>query len=86
MGQHARHRSRALATALLVAALASIAACGGGDDKSTSTNAKNASGATTITWWDYFGYSDAGNQAINGMIAAYEKSHPGVKIKRTSYA
>jgi len=86
MGQLSRHWGRVLAVAVFVVALAGLAACGGGgNDNKSSTTGKSTS-AATITWWDYFGYSDAGNQAINGMIAAYEKSHPGVKIKRTSYA
>jgi multiple sugar transport system substrate-binding protein len=85
MGQLSRHWGRVLAVAVFVVALTGLAACGGGGDDNSKKD-QNASGATTITWWDYFGYSDAGNRAINGMIAAYEKSHPGVKIKRTSYA
>jgi multiple sugar transport system substrate-binding protein len=86
MGQLSRHLSRVLAVAVFVVALPGLAACGGGSDDNKSSTSDKSTGATTITWWDYFGYSDAGNHAINGMIAAYEKSHPGVKIKRTSYA
>src|SRR5918912_2862094 len=98
MGQlsHGRSRTRhaptrapraALSAVSLLVICAVVAACGGGGGKS-STSAKNDKSAagTTITWWDYFGYSKEGNQAIDGMIAQYEKTHPGVKIKRTSYA
>ncbi|HKE80925.1 MAG TPA: sugar ABC transporter substrate-binding protein [Solirubrobacteraceae bacterium] len=87
MGLLSRRRRWALAVLLLLAITAGLAACGGSDNSNTTgSTTKAASGPTTITWWDYFGYSPEGNNAINGMIAAYEKSHPGVKIKRTSYA
>ena len=39
---------------------------------------------TTLTWWDYFGYSPEADKATNGLIKAYEASHPDVQIKRTS--
>lgn len=51
-----------------------------------STSGAATTKAVTLTWWDYFGYSKSGNNAVNGLISAYEKSHPGVTIKRTSYA
>jgi multiple sugar transport system substrate-binding protein len=43
-----------------------------------------ASGRTTLTWWDYFGYSPAANHAVDTMITKYQQSHPNVTINRTS--
>jgi multiple sugar transport system substrate-binding protein len=85
MGQRSHGRSRVLWAVLALVVCAGVAACGGGGDSNKNSNDKSTAG-TTITWWDYFGYSKEGNQAIDGMIAQYEKTHPGVKIKRTSYA
>jgi multiple sugar transport system substrate-binding protein len=72
-------RRRVLVPVLLaLTVLASLAAA--------SPGGATARKGVTLTWWDYFGYSPAGNAAMNGLIAKYEKTHPGVKIKRTSYA
>jgi multiple sugar transport system substrate-binding protein len=59
---------------MLVGALLVISACGGGG---------SSSDGTTLTWWDYFGYSPASDQAVNALITRYQDSHPGVQIKRT---
>ncbi|MEV6239444.1 sugar ABC transporter substrate-binding protein [Lentzea sp. NPDC051838] len=37
-----------------------------------------------MTWWDYFGYSPASDQAVKTLIERYEKAHPDIQIKRTS--
>jgi multiple sugar transport system substrate-binding protein len=38
----------------------------------------------TLTWWDYFGYSPASDQAVVEMIEAYQASHANVTIERTA--
>ncbi|GLZ35977.1 ABC transporter substrate-binding protein [Lentzea sp. NBRC 105346] len=59
---------------VLVAAVFAIAACG---------NGASSSDGTTLTWWDYFGYSPASDHAVNDLIKRYQDSHAGVTIKRT---
>jgi multiple sugar transport system substrate-binding protein len=76
-----RWNRRRLAVCVTLGAVA-VAAAGVAGTTSRAAPAANV----TLTWWDYFGYSKSGNAAMNGLISAYEKSHPGVTIKRTSYA
>jgi multiple sugar transport system substrate-binding protein len=65
-----------LGFALFVVAVLAVSACGGGTSASD--------GKTTLTWWDYFGYSQASDQAVNTLITKYQDEHPGVQINRTS--
>jgi multiple sugar transport system substrate-binding protein len=71
-------RATALIAASLTVALG-LTACG------SSTPSDNTSGGvTTLTWWDYFGYSPQSDNAVKSLISKYESSHPNVKINRTA--
>jgi multiple sugar transport system substrate-binding protein len=74
-----------IAFAVAAATVLATAAVGSAQSGATAGTARQAKDVT-LTWWDYFGYSKSGNDAINGLIARYEKTHPGVTIRRTSYA
>ncbi|MFS8098705.1 sugar ABC transporter substrate-binding protein [Lentzea alba] len=70
-----RKHYRFVLTAL---ALTLMASCASGTAESESPSQR------TITWWDYFGYSPASNQAVDTLIARYQQEHPHVQIKRTA--
>src|SRR5947207_3104490 len=53
------------------------AACG-------SSAKSDSGGVTTLTWWDYFGYSPQADGAVKSLISKYEAGHPNVKINRTA--
>ncbi|MCT9929196.1 sugar ABC transporter substrate-binding protein [Planotetraspora sp. A-T 1434] len=72
-------RQPGMLIAAAVTALIVTACTGGGDGAKEPT-----SGKTTITWWDYFGYSPDSDQAVNSLIKKYEDSHPDVDIQRTA--
>lgn len=74
-------RRRLLGTAGAVATTAlfpGLAACGGGDDKSS---APKAAGKITLTWWDYF--QDTNEKAVKDRIERYKAVKPNVTITRT---
>ena len=72
------YRMRRVAAAVLAGTLAlGIAACGSSSDES-------ADGVTTLTWWDYFGYSPQADNAVKGLIDKYQAAHSNVKIERTT--
>lgn len=73
--------------ASLISALAFVTACSSGGG--TASAPKEGTGAANkpqeqvkITWWD-FQPNQAMIDALNTLIAAYEKEHPNVKIERT---
>ena len=70
-------RARPLVIAAAVGLLLlGTAACG--------SSGRSDSGGTTLTWWDYFGYSPQADTAVKSMIQKYEAGHPNVKINRTA--
>jgi multiple sugar transport system substrate-binding protein len=70
-----RHRRRGVLAALLaVGVLTGITAFG-------STGGAATKKTVTITWWDYFVWAD---KDMGALLSAYEKSHPGVTIKRSA--
>ncbi len=79
---HSPSRIRRLIAAVAVAALATLSVVGCGS--SSSSGGTDANGVTTLTWWDYFGYSPASDNAVKSLISKYEAGHPNVKITRTS--
>jgi multiple sugar transport system substrate-binding protein len=71
---------RACAAALAAGVLVlGLAACGSSDSSSQTKD-----GVTTLTWWDYFGYSPQSDSAVKTLIDKYQAGHPKVKIQRTS--
>src|SRR2546421_8938312 len=74
-------RSRRACAAVLAAGVLvlGLAACGSSDSSSQTKN-----GVTTLTWWDYFGYSPQSDNAVKTLIDKYQAGHPKVKIQRTS--
>ena len=71
-----RQRRRVLLTVALAAVLAATTACG--------SDAPAAGGKTTLTWWDYFGYSPTADNAVKSLITKYQAAHPDVTINRTA--
>jgi multiple sugar transport system substrate-binding protein len=78
---HSPSRIRRLIAVAAVAGLAALGAVGCGSSKSGNTD---ANGVTTLTWWDYFGYSPASDAAVKSLISKYEAGHANIKITRTS--
>jgi len=73
-------RTRRVAAAVLAGIVSfGVAACG-----SSSPSSKDSAGQTTLTWWDYFGYSPQADNAVKSLIQKYQSSHPNVKIERTT--
>jgi len=71
--------SRVVAVALTSLLALGVAACG-----SSSSSGTSKGGVTTLTWWDYFGYSPQADGAVKGLISKYEAGHANVKIQRTT--
>ncbi|OLB75085.1 MAG: hypothetical protein AUI14_21855 [Actinobacteria bacterium 13_2_20CM_2_71_6] len=57
----------------------SAAGCG-----SSSSDSGASGGMTTLTWWDYFGYSPQADNAVKSLIQKYQSGHANVKIVRTT--
>src|SRR5256885_1491465 len=74
-----RRRNRIAAAALTGVLALGLAACG-----SSGSSGETKNGVTTLTWWDYFGYSPQADGAVKSLIDKYQGSHPNVKISRTS--
>lgn len=73
-------RLRALwSGALAMVLTAALAGCG-------ARRADPPSGKVTLTWWDYFGYSPAANQAVTTLLARYHAAYPEIEVKRTTMA
>jgi multiple sugar transport system substrate-binding protein len=51
----------------------------------SAADATDGADKKTVTWWDYFDYSPASADAINGLVVKYNKAHPNIEIKRTSF-
>jgi len=66
--------------AAAVATVALLAGCAGGG------GGPNASGKTTVEWWTINLSAPAANQAIDKIIADFEKANPDIEIKRTARA
>lgn len=63
--------------ALAVVLTAALAGCAGpGADASAAK--------VTLTWWDYFGYSPAAEQAVTTLLAKYQAVYPEIEVKRTT--
>jgi multiple sugar transport system substrate-binding protein len=84
-------RKRIGAGLALIGITTLVAACGGGGSSSDGGGAsssgdvgKPSTGNVTLTWWDFFGYSPEADTAMKDLVAAYEKAHPNVTIKRTA--
>jgi multiple sugar transport system substrate-binding protein len=75
-----RRRNTLAAAALAGVVALTLAACG----SSGSSGGTTKNGVTTLTWWDYFGYSPQADGAVKSLIDKYQSSHPDVKITRTS--
>lgn len=65
---------------LLLIAACSSSSTSSNDNGSSDSNSNE--GKVQITWWDY-NAPEATQQAINDIIAAYEKENPNVDIVRT---
>jgi multiple sugar transport system substrate-binding protein len=73
-------RTRRIAAAVLAGLVTlAVAACGSSDSSGESKD-----GVTTLTWWDYFGYSPQADGAVKTLIQKYQSSHSNVKIERTT--
>src|SRR5215469_11484689 len=72
-----RSRRAIAATAIALAAVTGLAACGGG---SNSSGGSSANGKVTLTWWN-----NANTQPLlgvfNNIIKQYQASHPNVTIQ-----
>jgi multiple sugar transport system substrate-binding protein len=68
-----------LVAAVVGVVLSGTVACG-----SSSGTSASAGGVTTLTWWDYFGYSPQADNAVKSLIQRYEAGHPNVRINRTA--
>jgi multiple sugar transport system substrate-binding protein len=75
MSQHARNLSRrdVLRAAAAVAAAGTLGACGKNDDEGADAN-----GVVTLDLWH--GQVDTGKAAIDSLIAAFNQSHPNIKV------
>ncbi|HEY9337602.1 ABC transporter substrate-binding protein [Kribbella sp. NPDC050459] len=75
MSQHARNLSRrdVLRAAAAVAAVGTVGACGKNDDEGADPN-----GVVTLDLWH--GQVDLGKAAIDSLIAAFNQSHPKIKV------
>ncbi len=65
--------------AAALATVTLLAGCGAGGSNS-------GSGVTTVEWWTINLTAPAANQAIDKVIADFEKANPDIKIKRTPRA
>jgi multiple sugar transport system substrate-binding protein len=79
MYQLARRRNRLAAALCAGVVVLGLAACG-----SSGSSGATKNGVTTLTWWDYFGYSPQADGAVKSLIDKYQAGHPNVKITRTS--
>jgi len=78
----ARRRWRLAAAGAAAAAVAIAAAgCGSSSGSSGSGGGSSSGGKVTLTELDYF-TSSGGNAALNWYNKQFEKSHPGVTVKR----
>ena len=66
--------------AAAVAAVALLAGCSGGGSSASG------GGTTTLEWWTINSTAPAANEAINKIIADFEKANPDIKIKLTPRA
>ncbi|GAA1607886.1 MULTISPECIES: ABC transporter substrate-binding protein [Kribbella] len=75
MSQHARNLSRrdVLRAVAAAAAAGTLAACGNNDDQGADAN-----GVVTLDLWH--GQVDLGKAAIDSLIAAFNQSHPKIKV------
>ncbi|OLB79700.1 MAG: hypothetical protein AUI14_09310 [Actinobacteria bacterium 13_2_20CM_2_71_6] len=77
-------RIRRKAGAAAIAVLLAGVVAGGAGACGASSNNGSKSGVTTLTWWDYFGYSPQSDDAVKALIQKYEAGHPSVRIARTT--
>ncbi|MFT7838526.1 sugar ABC transporter substrate-binding protein [Saccharothrix sp. BKS2] len=66
-------RVRALLTAAM---LLTVAACTGGHPTTPDQ--------VSLTWWDHFTHSPMADQAVDHLLARYQREHPGVRVERRS--
>lgn len=66
-----------------VASLLAVVGCGGDDDEGSGE--KGSKEPVTLTWWDYYGDLEETNNLLNKAARQYEKEHPNVTIKRTTF-
>lgn len=66
-----------LSIVLAVILAADVAGCGG-------SGAGAGPGKVTLTWWDYFGYSPAADQAITTLLSKYQAAYPEFEVRRTA--
>jgi multiple sugar transport system substrate-binding protein len=82
-----RHRRWLVGTALTgltIIVAASVAASTARSANAKTSTSRSANAKTiTLTWMDPFAFP-AGDKLINGMLSDYQKTHPGVRIQRTS--
>ena len=77
--------TRAVGTAVAVAAVLLATACGGNEPKpDTKVESLDPDAKVTITWWH--GQNAQAAEILDGLVADYESQHPNVTIKASAGA